>query len=459
MLNLLAEFVLELRRIGLPVSLTEHLDAAEAIHHLELEDRDVLKFCLASTLVKSDSHFEAFESVFEIYFGGRVQRSLVSSFDGKRSDQDFLSLVEQALLDDDQVKLDQLARLAVDRYAGFEPGRPVGGSYYLYRTLRSLGLEELSGRLLGQVLDDTTRTSTRYNLSTESFLDERLASDEFNVRIRKLRDAIEDEVRRRLIQDRGIQSLAQSTRKTLPEDIEIMRATREDIAVLQRFLVPLARKLSARLAQRRRLGRRGPLDIRATVRRSLSTGGALIEPRFRSPRPSKPEIFVIADVSGSVASFARFTLHLVAAISTQFSKVRSFAFVDGIVEVTPFFEEEDDPAYAVRRINSEADVVWVDGHSNYGHALAIFDQQWGKDITGRSSVLILGDARNNYHASESWVLKEIQRKARHVYWLNPEPRDYWGSGDSIVQEYAKYCDDVIECRTVGQLEEFVGSLG
>jgi uncharacterized protein with von Willebrand factor type A (vWA) domain len=167
---------------------------------------------------------------------------------------------------------------------------------------------------------------------------------------------------------------------------------------------------------------------------------------------------VIADISGSVASFARFTLHLVYAISSQFSKVRAFVFVDGLDEVTRFFEGVDDPALAVHRINTEADVIWIDGHSDYGHALRVFNERYGDSVTSRTSVLLLGDARNNYHASEAWVLGELQRQARHVYWLNPEPRDYWGSGDSIVDEYAVHCDQVVEVRTLRQLERFVGEL-
>lgn len=167
---------------------------------------------------------------------------------------------------------------------------------------------------------------------------------------------------------------------------------------------------------------------------------------------------VVADISGSVASFARFTMHLVHAISSQFSKVRSFVFVDGIDEVTRFFEGTPDPAAIVHRINTEADVVWVDGHSDYGHAFRVFLERWGGEVTPRTSVLLLGDARNNYHASEAWVLGDLAHRARHLYWLNPEPRAYWGSGDSIVDEYGAHCDAVVECRTLRQLERFVGTL-
>jgi uncharacterized protein with von Willebrand factor type A (vWA) domain len=361
-------------------------------------------------------------------------------------------MLYRALLEGNQSLMRMVARQAVTRFAGIEKGRPVGGTYYLYRTLRNLELDRVLERLIAQA------RGARPDAEDMSALDERLLGDEYRTRVDQLRKVVEDEIRRRLVEDRGAEALAKSVRKPLPEDLDVMHATRDELATLQRALQPLSRKLAVRLARRRRHRRRGPLDFRATVRRSLSTGGVPIEPRFRHPRPAKPEILVIADISGSVASFARFTLHLVYAIQSQFSKVRSFVFVDGIDEVTRFFEQADDPAVAVQRINTEADVVWVDGHSDYGHALCVFYERWAGEVTPRTSVLVLGDARNNYHATEDWVLAELRRKARHVYWLNPEPRDYWGSGDSVIAQYGAHCDAVVECRTLRQLEKFVGDL-
>ena len=477
MLNLLSGFVEELRRGGLPVSLTEHLDAAEAVHYIPIEDREALKYALGATLVKSSSHWHAFETTFDIYFA----RGLGSGEDGDGAEtggdsesdrpagdaqgqpggggamdqmtpEELAAMLYQALLDGNQSLMRVVARGAVSRYAGIEKGRPVGGTYYLYRTLRNLELDRVLERLVAQA------RAARPDGQDLSALDERLLGDEYRGRVDQMRKAVEDEIRRRLVEDRGAEALAKSVRKPLPEDLDVMHATRDELATLQRALQPLSRKLAVRLARRRRHRHRGPLDFRATVRRSLSYGGVPVEPRFRHPRPAKPEIMVIADISGSVASFARFTLHLVYAIQSQFSKVRSFVFVDGIDEVTRFFEQVDDPAEAVQRINSEADVVWVDGHSDYGHAFGIFYDRWAGEVTSRTSVLVLGDARNNYHATEDWVLGELRRKARKVYWLNPEPRDYWGSGDSVIGAYAAHCDAVVECRTLRQLEKFVGDL-
>jgi len=237
-----------------------------------------------------------------------------------------------------------------------------------------------------------------------------------------------------------------------------MHASREELVSLRKAIYPLTRKLAVRLARKRRHGRKGPLDFRNTVRHSLSYGGVPADPKFRYPRPAKPEIFVVADISGSVAAFARFTLQLVYAISGQFSRVRSFVFIDGIDEVTRFFEGVEDIGVAIHRVNTEADVVWVDGHSDYGHAFEVFWDRYGREVGPKTTVIILGDARNNYHASQSWVIGEMHKKARHVYWLNPEPKAYWDTGDSIVGEYAAHTDGAYECRNLRQLEKFVDVL-
>jgi uncharacterized protein len=495
MLDLLTGFVAELRAAGIPVSLTEHLDAAETLTHVPMEDREAIKYTLGATLVKSSSHWRAYETAFEIYFslrgpGYRIdedgeegqfpphldQDGAAGSGDRRgqgrgggaggqegMTPEELADLLYKALLGANSAMVAAVARQAVSRYAGMEAGRPVGGTYYLYRTLRNLDLDGVLDRLVAAArasassLNDTPPDPGAPE-ATLTGLEERLLRDEYQSRIDQLRQEIENEIRRRLVADRGSEALARSLRKPLPEDIDVMHATRDELVALRKSLQPLSRKLAVRLARKRRHGRKGPLDFRSTVRHSLSTGGVPLEPKFRYPRPSKPEIVVIADISGSVASFARFTLHLVHAISSQFSKVRSFVFIDGIDEVSRFFEGVDDPAEAVHRINTEADVIWVDGHSDYGHALTVFWERWGEEITPRTSVLLLGDARNNYHASQAWVVKELQGRARHVFWLNPEPRAYWNSGDSIVGEYANHCDDVVECRTLRQLEQFVGEL-
>ncbi len=472
LLDVLQGFVHELRAAGLPVSMTENLDAMRAIEHVHIDDRELFKGVLSSTLVKHHRHQKAFDTVFDVYFslfshgipgeddsegaeGGDEQVDMAGegqSGDGDGSGsgvsrEELAAMLLAALMNMDRDELRRLAALAVQQYAGMEPGRPVGGTYYLYRTLRMLDLDDLAMRLMGM--------SREQGDVPETQLDERLAREEVDTRLKELRELVEEEIRRRLVADRGVEAMARTLRKPLPEDIEFMHASRDEMLALQHAVYPLTRALAARLAQRRRRRNRGHLDFRKTVRASLSYGGVPAEPKFRNPHPSKPEVMVVADISGSVASFARFTLMFVYAMASQFSKVRSWVFIDGIDEVTRFFHESDDVLEAVHRVNTEADVVWVDGHSDYGHAFEVFHQRHYSEITPKTSIILLGDARNNYHASQTWVVDEIRKRGRHVYWLDPEPRSYWDTGDSIVSEYGRFCDGVFECRNLRQLQKFV----
>ena len=339
-LDLLNGFVVELRAAGLPVSLTENLDAMEAVQHIPLEDREAFKYALGATLVKSNSHWRAFETVFEVYFSLRGPEYRLGDEEaevdgdpgdveggeqlpgtggegrgggggGSMNNEELAEALYRALMDGDDAMMRALASQSVRRFAGMEPGRPVGGTYYLYRTLRHLDLDGVLERMLQQ--------SEQTSPEGRSPLEDRLARDEYESRIDRLKKEIEAEIRRRLVADRGVEAMARTLRKPLPEDVDFMHATREEMANLRVALHPLTRKLAVRLARKRRHGRKGPLDFRSTVRHSLSYGGVPAEPKFRYPRPAKPEIFVVADISGSVAAFARFTLQLVHAISGQFS--------------------------------------------------------------------------------------------------------------------------------------------
>ena len=289
-LDLLNGFIVQLRAAGLPVSLTENLDAMQAIRHVPLEDRETFKYALAATLVKHHNHWKAFETVFEVYFSLRGDEyqigdelvELPEMDDDEQGDQqgsgdqqggggenltpeELAEMLYQSLMRGDQQMMRGVARQAVKRYAGMEPGRPVGGTYYLYRTLRNLDIDGVLERLLEQEQNEDGEAPSDF--------EQRLARDEYQSRANQLQQEIEAEIRRRLVADRGVEAMAKTLRKPLPEDVDFMHASREEMASLRKAIWPLTRKLAARLQRKRRHGRKGPLDFRRTVRASLSYGG------------------------------------------------------------------------------------------------------------------------------------------------------------------------------------------
>ena len=465
MFDQLVDFSATLRTAGVPVSMTEVIDASRALSNIGDIDRSTFKVALFSTMVKDNSHRAVFDLLFDLFFANKSyfgQGSELNSevaqhqFEGSEaggesgtSSDDLREWLIGALVERNLIQVSRLARAAVARFAGMERGRAVSGVYYIYRTLKQLDIELIYARLSEEMASEIAPDA----------LGQMVLSNQVDQIIASLRSAIEVEVRRLLVEDRGELAVAKTMRPTLPEDIDFMQATRDELAKVSQAVTPLSRKLASRLARRRRIGHRGSLDFRRTFRRSLGHGGVPVDLKFHAPKLAKPEIFVIADISGSVSSFARFALQLVYALSEQFSRVRSFVFVDAIDEVTRFFEASSTIEEALRLINTQANVVHIDGHTDYGNCFEQFAELYLASVTKKSTVLILGDARNNYHASRSDILAKIQDRARHLYWLNPEPTQYWNSGDSIIREYAKYCHGVVECRNLRQLEKFVDFLG
>ncbi|MGB7861715.1 MAG: VWA domain-containing protein [Acidimicrobiia bacterium] len=466
MLNVITGFIDELREAGVPVSMVEAIDAMQAVETVDIGERTALQETLRATLVKNLRHERAFDTAFDVYFSTIPMPSVIEDEDNgsldspgpvptdgegpEQSEFDLDSLLEallEALAGLDEQALRRGAQEAVDRLAGMEPGRPVGGTYYLYRTLRRLGLAELQTQLMEALAGDEELTE----------FERRLMEEDVEARLEALREEIEQEIRRRLVADRGRDAVARTLRRPLVEDVDLMHATSNDLAEMEAAIGPLTRKLAARLARRRKK-RAGRLDFRRTVRKSLATGGVPADPQFKHPRPHRPEVWLLCDISGSMATFSRFTLQFTHAMSTQFSKLRTFAFVDTVDEVTDFFGPGIDFGSAVARITTEAEVVWLDGHSDYGNSLETFHSRYGSQLTPRTTVIITGDARNNYRPPRDAVLDDIAKAARAVLWLNPEPHPYWDTGDSAMSHYAKHCTSVHEVRTLRQLEEFIENL-
>jgi uncharacterized protein with von Willebrand factor type A (vWA) domain len=456
------DFVVALRAAGVPVSAAEAIDAARAMTAIDLLQRSQLHAALAAALVKREPHRAVFDRLFDLWWPPVVgdpestRDDETAESDGRGEvDPEALDGMKQllrgrlrdVLLSGDDEAMQTLARQAVSALGRADGGGDRAG-WFSYRVMRAMNPDTLMASLLAEVLAGQDRGG----------LAERSARQMLTERIRSFTEAVEAEVRRRLAEERGPEAIARTSVKPLVEQVDFLRASRDDLAALRREVYPLARRLATRLTAKRRLGRAGRLDIRRTVRASLSSGGVPLTTIHKPHKPHKPELVVLCDVSGSVASFAHFTVLLSFALREQFAKVRVFAFVDTCDEVTRFFERGNgDVVEALARMAAEADVVWLDGHSDYGHAFEVFSRKWPDAITPKTSLLVLGDARTNYRAQALPTLRGIARHARHAFWLNPEPRQYWGSGDSAASAYADVMP-MIECRNVEQLQQFVEQL-
>jgi uncharacterized protein with von Willebrand factor type A (vWA) domain len=458
-------FFHRLRDARVPVSMVEVLDAFACLRHVDLADRSQFRAALFTTLVKRPEDQQAFHVLFDVCFpltrapgtapsapaggdghahGEPGQADAPASADAAMPPSDeLLRALLDALRHDDEAAMRSLAGLAVDRFGGLEAQPEASERYYMYRILRQVELYRLLAMALGDAEDPDGAA--------------RHGREELARRIEEFRRLLAEQVRHRLSATVGAEQAAELYRERQLEDVDFLGANAGQLRELRQAVRPLARKLVARAAQKRRLRRRGRLDVRRTVRRSLSSGGVPVDPAFRAVRASKPDLYVLADVSGSVIEFAKFTLSLLHAMNEEFAKMRSFAFVDGIDEVTGILDEGGH-RMDLRGAFARARVVAADGHSDYGRVLEGFAERYGADVDARSTLIVMGDARNNYRGPGVETLQGLRERARRLYWLNPEPRADWDTTDSLMGVYAPFCDRVFEVRNLRQLTACVDEI-
>jgi hypothetical protein len=448
------EFVAALRGAGLAVSVAEDIDAAVALGVVDLLDREQLRAAYAAALVKRHQHRPAFDTLFDLYFPARTGTPAAPrsepSAEFHRDDPALTAFREQlaeALRDGDDARLAELAAAGVGRFGGVSGRLPGTQSWSSYAAQTRISPQTLMAGLLEQAL---------YG-QDQGGLAERTARTTFTARIERFRRLLDSEVQRRLAEESGREKVARSAVKPSVERIDLLSATRADLAAIRREIQPLARRLAARLAIEQRRGRRGQLDFRRTIRASLSSGGIPMDTHHRPRRPRRTDLVILCDVSESVTSFAHFTLLLVYALREQFTRVRVFAFVDDLDEVSDFFRPGADVVESVTRLASEANVRGWYGRTDYGRAFGLFAERHLDAITPRTSLLVLGDARSNYGDPALPALRRMAERARRSYWLNPERRSAWDTGDSVAEDFGRVVP-MVECRNLAQLSGFVRDL-
>ncbi len=447
-------FLEALRAAGLPVSLAEDLDAIAALQALDWSERGVIRDGYAATLVKRQSQRPTFEALFDIYFPRMVGDGAAAATEDEAADeagvrdnaralQDFRAELLEALGSDDPQTLGRLAAEMVARF-GAMPGRGPGlSSWSAYTALQRVAPSELVDQIVQGLLAEGRSEEEAQRVAGR--------------RVGSFTRRVEDDARRRIAEEKGPDHVANVAIRPTIDRLDFTSARKTDLEEMRREIYPLARRLATRLTKEHHAKRRGPLDFRRTVRASMSTGGVPMTTHHRPKRPHRTELVVLCDVSGSVANFAQFTLLLVFALRDQFQKVRAFTFIDHVHEVTHHFRPGADVVDVMSDLAASTAHAALWGRTNYGRAFTKFAEEYADALGPKSALLILGDARSNYSDLAERTLKQLAGEARHSWWLNPEHRRHWGTGDSAAPTYGEIVP-MVECRNLTQLGDFVHDL-
>jgi hypothetical protein len=503
--TLLANFIRALRNADVRISTAETLDALRAAHLVGYSDRQLLKDALALTLPKTSDERAAFDACFDQFFSFRSRQpppnarsaspertdsgrdsaageSQGGGGDGTQTERRAGALSaaprpERSGSKDVAARQDHSHRPRTEQDPSFSEGAAGAAepSSVLGRLLvqgNELEINIAINSAGRQVNVHEIEVFTQKSVYTRRIMDamghadlqheiarlidgaspaERRLGHELTRRRDWLRERVRDYVEHQFLLHADV--TGRRLREDLLRSVRLSSLEQRDHRLIQELVQRMARRLISTYSHRKKVFRRGQLHVPRTLRRNMQYDAAIFELQWRSVRVARPKIFTICDVSGSVAQYARFMLMLLYSLGEVLPKVRSFAFSGDLGEVSELFARnnvEDAIALTLRQYGG--------GSTDYGQALADFRKLCLEDVDRRATIIILGDARNNFGDARTDVLKELYDRARRVIWLNPEPRAMWNTGDSEIRHYAPYCGQVEECGTLAQLERFVGRL-
>ena len=438
----LSHFARALRNADIRVSPAEVLDAVGALGQVDIGNRKAVHDTLALVLPKTARDKERFEEVFERFF----------SHDSGAS----IAAILQQLEDDDADSTEAPAVILEGLAAMLGEQTMAQISLMIERAAEEVGLNDIRYFTQLPVYRRKILEQLGYEGLQRTMRELQLAGDEReHDRLERAREGLVTEVEDRVERSFLLygDSEGDQLRREMLQNINLARIDSYYEKDLKALVQQMAEKLVTRYTQRQKRVRSGRLNLRKTLRRNVAYDGHIVDLYWTKRRINQPELMVLCDVSGSVSAYALFLLMFVHSVSEVVSKVRSFAFSSHLGEVTEFLQQQEFSESARLIVNK-----YGMGSSDYARSLRDFNKLALRDVGSRTSVIVLGDARNNYSDPETVHLREIHDRAKRVIWLNPEPRLSWDSGDSVMSRYSAHCTKVRVCNSLRHLERVVEEL-
>ncbi len=438
----LQDFVASLRNAGVRVSMSETLDAAATVKAVGYDDRQILKDSLSASLAKSHLEKQIFGDCFDRFFSARSMKGWDNLSPADQIPVTDVSPLAAMILSGDRSGLSISMSRAAKRVDISAISFFTQKSMYLQRILREMGQEGL--------LQDIRRLSEQQKGSLSKQSLEALQAG---------RERLFEEVRDFVEKQYGLfaSSVPERIMESYLRRVRLSNLEQRDFERMRAIIQKMVQRLNVRYSRRRKKAHRGALDLKATLRKNLAYQGLIFEPCWKGKKLDRPEFMVLCDVSRSVQAFSRFMLLFLYSLHEELARIRSFIFCTNMVEVSHVFEECD-VEEALVKLKRGAGLDLTLGRTDYGQSFLDLKEQALDRITNKTTVIILGDARNNYGEPRTDILKRLLERSKRVLWLNPEPPVYWGTGDSEMKRYSPYCFLVQQCSTVTHLERVVDFL-
>ena len=443
MQEVLQDFISALRQSGVRISVAEHLDALDAAAFVGCEDRYTLKRTLATTLAKSKREKDLFDDCFDRFFAisdyaGAPPPDLAGTGEVPLEDKSDLT---RMLLTNDISAITAALQDAAEGSNIRDIMLFTQKGQFMRKILVGMGIEGVDQDIQKLVESDNP--------------DEQNHGEILKITKTYLMEHVRAFVEKQYTLFAG--SVSEELLARFLKDAKLSNVEKQDFPRMQNLIKKMVKRLNDLHSRRKKIHKRGLLDLKKTLRANMAYQGVIMEPKWKTKKVDRPDIVAICDISRSVENVVRFFLMFLYSLNDSLARVRSFAFCTNIVEVTHVFENYPIEE-ALDRVLKGIELDLQFASTDYGEAFSTFKEKWLEKVTNKTTILILGDARNNFGKPNRDILRLMQERSKRIVWLNPEPQPLWGTGDSEMKRYAPYCFFTRECSTVGHIQRVIDYL-
>ncbi len=451
----IVQFIAALRAAGVRVSLSESADAFSAIENLGIADREVFKIALRSTLVKESKDLPEFDKLFPLFFQSLDAPPMMNAAqDLTPEEAQKIAAALKSYADHLRNMLEKLLSgqpLSSQELRDFEQMIDLKDVNDLrYQNFMARQMEKaMQFREVKEALEDLMSALRQMGMNKERV-------EQLQKMMEANQQTMRDQIARHIGQ-RIAENMSEQSRRDRQDNLfnqPFQSLSDDDMRELRREVRRLASAMRTRLALRLKRAKSGRLDVKSTLRANQKYGALPIDLRHRD-RTLKPRIVVICDISTSMRHVSELMLSLLFAIQDQISKTHAFAFIDHLKYITPFFEGQQ-PSDAIAEILKQMPSGYY--NTNLGSSLSDFNFNYLDMLDHRTTLIFVGDARNNYNDPRLELFRGLTRRARATIWLNPEALLLWGTGDSDMGRYAPLCSRVFQVNNLQQLADAVDHL-
>ena len=444
----IVEFITALRAAGVRISLAESTDAFHAIDHLGIQDRELFRISLRSTLIKDNPDLETFDNLFPLFFQSGSSPPLFNP--NKEMSSEEARMLAKALSQfSDQIRkmleklmngepLNQYELQQLDQFINQSNVNDLRYQNWLSRQME----QALQFREVRQAIENLAQMLQQLGMNRQ-----RVA--ELRQMLQSNQQALQEQIRQYAGQHIAENLSHQSHHDRIDNlyNLPFHSLTEEEMHDLRKEIRRLAATLRTRVALRMKRARNGFLDVKSTLRANLKNGSVPFDIRHRD-HALKPRIVLLCDISTSMRYCSELMLSLLGEVQDQISKTHAFAFIDHLEYITPLYVDYR-PGEAIGKILRKM----PSGHYNtdLGYSLKNFTEAFFDTIDSRTTFLIVGDGRNNFNDPRLDLFRDITRRSRYTLWFNPEPLALWGSGDSDILKYQPHCNHIFQVSNLSQL--------